>query len=229
MGACHPRSNPNCSFSILGVQASYVQQQSVRSGLPLVTNNHTRQCKSSTSQASKIHDTRAIANSQYLLESLPTTAKRTLSRIVIGKASGRLTVLPRRQEGYDMPSMQFQDQLVIRYGHEPSFQPSICDGCGAPFSLQHGLDCHKGGLIKRGHNALQNSDARLADLAWGGVTIKLIMIRRMAATMSRGVWEGSWVVFLTTASLTQMYPAMPWTISRGGGGGGARHLEGGGL
>ena len=110
-------------------QATSILQQSVRSVLPLVINDRTRQCRSSTSQASNVHDTRA----ERLIESLPPMAKRTHSRIVKGNASGWLTVLPLRQEGYDMSAMQFRDQLAIRYGHEPSFQPSICDGCGAPF------------------------------------------------------------------------------------------------
>ena len=58
----------------------------------------------------------------------------------------------------------------------PAGLPSTCDGCGAPFSLQHGLDCAKGGLVKRGHDDIRDNDARLADMAWGGVSVEPIMI-----------------------------------------------------
>ena len=66
------------------------------------------------------------------------------------------------------------------------------------------LDCHKGGLIKRGHDDLRDSDTRLADLAWGGVNIEPVMIpeddrsqRPMLQVdwLSRGVWEGNRVAF----------------------------------
>ena len=72
----NPTLTATVAYSVFK-QATSILQQSVRSGLPLVINNHTHQCKSSTSQASTKHDTRAIANSQRLLESLPPTAKRT--------------------------------------------------------------------------------------------------------------------------------------------------------
>ena len=77
--------------------------------------------------------------------------------------------------------------------------PSVCDGCGAPFSLQHGLDCAKGGLVKRGHDGLCDSDAGLADLAWGGVSVEPVLqadFERLdrpclqADWMVRAVWGG---------------------------------------
>ena len=40
----------------------------------------------------------------------------------------------------------------------------------------HGLDCAKGGLVKKGHNDLRDSDARIADVAWGGVAIEPILV-----------------------------------------------------
>ena len=150
--------------------------------------------------AAKERDELFARRSSQLISSLPPLAQRTLSRIVKGNASGWLTVLPLRQEGYDLTSTQFRDQLAIRYGHEPSHLPSNCDGCGASFTLQHALDCPKGGLIKRGHNDIQDHDAKLADLAWGGVTVEPVLVPAddrnsrpalQADWSARGVWEGN--------------------------------------
>ena len=182
--------------------------RSICSCQPVVVNDHSRRisrhCKLATSQASRIRDEQAGTLSKELLQDLPKTDRRTLSRIVEGHASGWLTVLPLRQESYDMSATQFRDQLAIRYGRQPNSLPFHCDGCGALFTLQHGLDCHKGGLVKRGHNDLRDSDAKLADIAFGGVTIEPILIPEQdrngrpmlqADWLVRGVWEGNRVAF----------------------------------
>ena len=66
------------------------------------------------------------------------------------------------------------------------------------------MDCAKGGLVKRGHDDVRANDARLADVAWGGVSVEPIMIpendRRgrsqlRADWMARGVRENSRVAF----------------------------------
>ena len=143
-------------------------------------------------------------------------APRTLSRIVKGNASGWLTVIPLRQEGYDLTSTQFRDQLAIRYGDEPSRLPSLCDGCGASFTLQHALDCPKGGLIKRGHNDIRDHDAKLADLAWGGVTVEPVLVPAddrnfrpvlQADWSARGVWEGNRVALFDNRNVDANAPS----------------------
>ena len=85
--------------------------------------------------------------------------------------------LPRGKTNDLVP--RYFERRSIRYHHryrEPAGLPSTCDGCGAPFSLQHGLDCAKGGLVKRGHDDVRDNDARLADMAWGGVSVEPITI-----------------------------------------------------
>ena len=71
--------------------------------------------------------------SAHLIEELPAPQRRTLYRIVKGGASGWLTVLPLREEDYDLSATQFCDQLAIRYHRELAGLPAQCDGCGAPF------------------------------------------------------------------------------------------------
>jgi len=44
----------------------------------------------------------------------------------------------------------------------PPDLPSHCDGCGHPFTVQHGLACSLGGLVLARHNELRDE---LADLA----------------------------------------------------------------
>ena len=102
-----------------------------------------------------------------------------------------------------LTAQQFRDKLAERYGREPLGLPSECDGCGAPFSLQHGLDCLKGGLVKKGHDQLRDQCVALADLAWGGVNVEPLvkeqsgrMKKELRADFSvRGVWEDQRVAY----------------------------------
>ena len=142
------------------------------------------------------------AHLEQLLQEMPVGPQRMLRRITkaTSKTSGWLSVLPLQSDGFDLSSTQFRDQLAIRYHREPAGLHAECDGCGAPFSLQHGLDCMKGGLVKKGHNDLRDSDARLADIAWGGVAVEPVLVpendgcgrpRLQADWIARGVWEGN--------------------------------------
>ena len=46
--------------------------------------------------------------------------------------------------------------LAIRYLRHPADLPACCDGCGADFTLQHGMDCKKGGLVIQRHNEVRD-------------------------------------------------------------------------
>ena len=136
-------------------------------------------------------------------DELPGFQKRALKRIVDGKTSTWLSVLPIARDGYDLTAEQFRDKLAERYGREPLGLPKECDGCGANFSLQHGLDCMKGGLVKKGHDQLRDHWIALADLAWGGLTVEPLVKEQtgrleedLRADFSvRGVWEEQKVAF----------------------------------
>ena len=39
--------------------------------------------------------------------------------------------------------LQNKDGLAIRYLRHPADLPACCDGCGADFTLQHGMDCKR--------------------------------------------------------------------------------------
>lgn len=184
--------------------ATFVLQTAVKTGQELSLPEHTSHCQTTLREARSNAEKEDSAKSAVALDSLPAPQKRTLCRIIKGEASGWLTVLPLASDGFDLSATQFRDQLAIRYRREPVSLPSSCDGCGAPFSLQHGLDCAKGGLIKRGHDGLRDNDAGLADLAWGGVSVEPILqadYERLdrpclqADWMVRGVWEGNRVAF----------------------------------
>ena len=44
--------------------------------------------------------------------------------------------------------------------------PACCDGCGAQFSLEHALDCKKGGLVTQRHNKVCDSLGDIASLVY---------------------------------------------------------------
>ena len=67
---------------------------------------------------------------------------------------------------FDLAPTEFRDALALRYLQTPPGLPSQCDGCGESFTLQHGLDCPKGGLIIRRHNEIRDCLGDMAALVW---------------------------------------------------------------
>ena len=94
------------------------------------------------------------------LRRLPDGLNRTITR---GKETGAwLTVLPSIVNETELSAEEFRDALIMRYGERPSNFPHTCDGCDAPFSLQHALGCKKGGLVIFRHNEVRDELAHLA-------------------------------------------------------------------
>ena len=88
-----------------------------------------------------------------------------IERAIEGKNSSWLNVLPVARYHYDLSPVEFRDALALRY-HRPLLKmPAFCDGCGAPTSLEHALDCRKGGLIIQRHNEVRDSLDNVAALA----------------------------------------------------------------
>ena len=75
-------------------------------------------------------------------------------------ASTWLTALPLKEYGFDLSKEEFWDALCLRYGWRPLDLPLTCV-CGAPFSIDHSLTCHYGGLITQRHNDIRDLSAAL--------------------------------------------------------------------
>ena len=78
-----------------------------------------------------------------------------------------LTVVPDRLSGTVLSYQEWHDNISLRYGKTPQGLPRKCDGCGAGFTVEHGLNCKKGGLVSLRHNDVHDEWAHLCSLALG--------------------------------------------------------------
>ena len=58
----------------------------------------------------------------------------------------------------------------------PADLPACCDGCGTDFTLQHGMDCKKGGLVIQRHNEVRDCLGDISSEVWPSV-IKVPILR----------------------------------------------------
>ena len=71
---------------------------------------------------------------------------------------------------FDLSAQEFRDGLALHYKKPLLFFPSVCDGCGRQFSIEHALDCCFGGLIGCRHNGVCDAFCDLASLVWSPIT-----------------------------------------------------------
>ena len=65
-----------------------------------------------------------------------------------------LTVVPYLLNGDTLSAEDFRDNLRIRFGLMPLDLRKTCDGCGEKLTVDHALQCNRGGLVTVFHNAL---------------------------------------------------------------------------
>ena len=75
-------------------------------------------------------------------------------------ASTWLGTLPIEEHGFTLYNRAFRDALALRYGWHPNGMASTCL-CGKANSVQHALNCIKGGLPIHRHNDVQDLTASL--------------------------------------------------------------------
>ena len=123
--------------------------------------------------------------------------QRAIQRAKDNKISSWLTVIPVEKSHFDLSAREFRDGLALRY-KRPLCLPTKCDGCGFPFSIEHALNCRKGGLVSRRHNEIRDAVGDLASLAWGQVIREPVVQEAdfhdgqealVADLAVRGVWQ----------------------------------------
>ena len=90
--------------------------------------------------------------------------KRALDR---GKDTGSwLAAVPLHKDGTALSALEFRDGLALHFQHEPIHLPPQCDGCGMRATLDHVLNCHKGGAVIMRHNEIRDALGQLSATAF---------------------------------------------------------------
>jgi len=113
-----------------------------------------------------------------------------------GNISSWLSVLPLARSQFELSAQEFCNGLALHYKKPLLSLPSVCDGCGASFSIKRALDCRFGGLDSHRHNEVRDAFGDLASLVWSPVTKELIVCDNSAGADTliaylciHGVWK----------------------------------------
>ena len=152
----------------------------------------------SVAQTNCVRVFRLILREEFsqLLPLFDSKQQRAISRAKDGNISAWLSVLPLARSQFDLLAQEFRDGLALRYRKPLLSLSSVCDGCGAPLSIEHALDCRFGGLVTRRHNEVRDAFGELASLFWSPVVKEPVVNDGSAGSDTliadlcvHGVWE----------------------------------------
>ena len=104
---------------------------------------------------------------QAFVAELKGKAKKDVKRRLeqIGETGAWLTVAPNKLAGNLLSAEEWRDNARLRYGMRPLGLCDRCDGCGARFTVEHALQCSKGGLVVLRHDNVQDEAGELCSNA----------------------------------------------------------------
>ena len=109
------------------------------------TATHTRIMAAAKAAIRTAKDRRHEWELKRITDPIPAATKRTILR---SQETGTwLQTPPSYVNGTCLSEMEFRDALHLRYCRTPPNLHTRCDGCGAKFSIAHGIECKKGGLV----------------------------------------------------------------------------------
>jgi len=160
--------NFNASSGMVQELASHIKRP--LDGEPFTMENHQKAIRT----AQRFHrQAQQEANEELLQDFLsdqPTPYQRLITR---GQTTGNwLSLNPTSAAQTLLSALEFRDALCMRYGLEPPGLPSACDGCGAPFSKEHAVQCRKGGLVIQRHNEIRDELGALCAEAFSASKIR---------------------------------------------------------
>ena len=103
-----------------------------------------------------------------LQEKLPPSRQRSVNIAAEKGASTWLSPLAFEEHGFALHKGAFCDALCLRYGWQPTRLPSQCV-CSTKFSIEHALNCPRGGFPSVRHNELRDITADLLTEVCHGV------------------------------------------------------------
>ena len=148
-------ANNNASEKITAPLVALILQQS-----------HTYSSETKAEQLRARKDTRTLRRQQEataaseLKDKLPSNLQKALTVSAEKGASSWLSTLPIEEHGFALHKGASRDALCLRYGWRPTHMPSHCI-CGRQFTVEHALNCPRGGFPSIRHNEIRNITADL--------------------------------------------------------------------
>ena len=129
-----------------------------------------------------------------LIESFPEPRKRCIKRKLDFQCSGWLSVIPMDSEGNHFDLSPCEYAMALRYGRIPVDLPTHCDADGEIFTVNHALNCSKGGLVYGRHNELRDLNCSLLELAGLKQVISEPIVSESEDSQLRADWaaRGFW-------------------------------------
>ena len=100
-------------------------------------------------------------------------------------ASSWLTVIPIKDQGYDLNKREFKDAIKMRYNWEISDLPKTCV-CGDIFDVDHAVICKRGGFVIQRHNELHDLETELLNTVCNDVQVEPVLQQITGETLNRG-------------------------------------------